>query len=149
MACVGITSIATQPPCQRSPPYDGTAPGLIRRESTSSRRTPLLGTRPSRREPIRACTESLVSVCTTARAASDTTCSPSNATSPDGINTGRRLAAGDCRSIDHIGTGEYRPSGDAARGAWCVPVEWSASRARKLRSADGQLDHKPRLFPAA
>ena len=52
------------------------------------------------------------------------------------------------RSIN-IGTGEYRMRGDAARGSWCVPVEWNAGCARKLRSADGQLDHKPRLFPAA
>ena len=30
-----------------------------------------------------------------------------------------------------------------------MPVEWSASRSCRLRSGDGQLDHKPQLFPAA
>ena len=72
-----------------------------------------------------------------------------NAARSDGIDAGRRLAARDGWSRDHTGTGQHRPSGDAARGAWSVSVEWSASRARKLRSADGQLDHEPQLFPAA
>ena len=42
--------------------------------------------------------------------------------------------------------GQHRPSGDAARGSWSVSVEWNASRARKLRSTDGQLDHEPQCF---
>src|SRR5437879_190283 len=50
---------------------------------------------------------------------------------------------------DHLGTGQHRPSGDAARRTWSVSVEWSACRSRKLRSGLGQLDHKPQLFPAA
>jgi hypothetical protein len=48
-----------------------------------------------------------------------------------------------------LATGQHRASGDAARRAWSVSVEWSASRSRKLRSGDGQLDHKPQLFPDA
>ena len=52
-------------------------------------------------------------------------------------------------SRDRTGTGQHRPSGDAARRAWSVSVEWRASRACKLRSTDGQLDHEPQLLPAA
>ncbi len=72
-----------------------------------------------------------------------------NAARSDGIDAGRLLAARDGWSRDHIGAGQHRPSGDAARGAWSVSVEWSASRVRKVRSADGRLEHEPQLFPAA
>ena len=50
-------------------------------------------------------------------------------------------------SIDRAAT--PLASGDAAGGAWSVSVEWSGSRARKLRSAVGRLEHEPQLFPAA
>ncbi len=71
----------------------------------------------------------------------------SNAARSDGIDAGRRLAARDSWSRDHTGAGKHRPSGDAARGAWSVSAEWSASRARKLRSADGQAG--PRIPPVS
>jgi hypothetical protein len=64
----------------------------------------------------------------------------------DGTDAGRRLAARDGWSRDRTRTGQHRPGGDAAGGAWSVSVEWSASLARKLRSTDGQLDHEPHCF---
>ncbi len=57
-----------------------------------------------------------------------------NAARSDGIDAGRRMATRDGRPRDHLGTGQHRPSGDAARGPWSVSAEWSAGRARQLRS---------------
>jgi len=64
-----------------------------------------------------------------------------NAARPHGIDAGRRLATGDGCSRDYIGAGQHRPSGDTARRARSVSVEWSARRSRKLRAGHGQLDH--------
>ena len=150
MACAGITSIATPRPCQRSPPCASVVPGSLRRRLTFFRPTPPLGTRRSRpgADPrVHGITGVSVYDRTQRRRhdlfAGGTPQDLMALTLADVwqlATAGRAiiLAQG---SIDRAATPLAGHGACQLNGAPVVLASYD--------QADGQLDHKPQLFPAA